>query len=573
MSAEAETLSAAVALTYQGSSSKALGLQAALATVTTTSEATAEGLAGGTENDLIVNEGALNVSADSLAIAASVAVDIMPGKSPGLGMALANAQNQATAEATGIDGGEGNDLITNSGAVTVDADATGIAASISVTRQGAAGSGTLDPATFDAGNSAAATAKGIDGGEGDETITNSGALNVSSTAVAPSLGVAVTTSKGISAAITTAEASSSSTGIDTGEGTHWIRNSGAITADSTAVAAGVSVSVSGEGLAASIDTVWDGGTTATADAAGIRAESGNDHIENEAAISASSTAVAASVDVAVTGKGVSVGISTATSTASSVGIEAGAGDDQVLNSGAISSTAYANADAISVDISGKGVAGSGNDVWDGGVEAAANAKGIDAGAGSNTVVNTGSIAADATATTVSAGVSIVGKGLSVSVSTATATAEAVGIDPGETTPELWNSGDITSTATATAVTVNADIAGKGVAAALDEVWDGGTKATATARGIESGGRQQQYLERGRDHGQLRGHDPLGGRGDCRKRTERRGYHLHRNGRFHRHRHPGRRRRRRQFRSDLGDCGRGSVCHQRGGRGQGSGGGR
>jgi hypothetical protein len=330
--------------------------------VTTTSEATAEGLSGGTENDLIVNEGALTVQADSLAIAASVAVDIMPGKSPGLGIALANAQNQATAAATGLDGGQGNDLITNSGALTVDADATAVAASISVTRQGAAGSGTLDPATFDSGNSAAATAKGIDGGEGDETITNSGALNVSSTAIAPSLGVAVTTSKGISAAITTAEASSSSTGIDSGEGTHWIRNSGAITADSTAVAAGVSVSIAKEGAAVGIDTVWNGGTTATADAAGIRAQGGNDHIENEAAISVSSTAVAPSVDVAVTGKGVSVGISTATSTASSVGIEAGAGDDQVLNSGAISSTAYANADAISVGISGKGVAGSGNDV-------------------------------------------------------------------------------------------------------------------------------------------------------------------------------------------------------------------
>jgi hypothetical protein len=112
-------------------------------------------------------------------------------------------------------------------------------------------------------------------------------------------------------------------------------------------------------------------------------------------------------------------------------------------------------------------------------------QGIDAGAGSNTVVNM-AIAADATATTVSAGVSIVGKGLSASVSTATAKAESIGIDPGKTTPELWNSGDIASTATATAVTVNADIAGKGVAAALDEVWDGGTEATATSRGVQMG---------------------------------------------------------------------------------------
>lgn len=485
VTAEAGTVSAAIALTLQGSNTDVIGLQGALATVTTTAEATAEGLSGGSGNDCIANEGSLTVEADALAIAASVAVDIMPGKTKGIGIALANAQNAATATATGISGGDGDECIQNSGTVTVDADATAVAASVSVVRKGAAGTGTLDPVSFDSGNNAEAVATAIDGGAGNEVICNSGALDVSATAVAPSVGVAVS-SKGVSAAITTASASASATGIDTGDGTHWVHNTGAISADALATAVGVSVSVAGEGVAAGIDTVWDGGTTATAAARGIHAGSGHDVIINEAAITASSTAVAPSVDVAVTGKGVSAGISTATSEALSVGIDSGEGDDCIYNSGDISATSIANADSITVDIAGKGVAASVNYVWDGGVEATAVATGIDAGAGGNTVVNSGNIDAQSTAVTASVGVSVVGKGVAVSVSTATATAQAVGIDPGETTESLCNSGDISADATAVAATVNVDVSGQGVAVAADAVWDGGTKATATARGIEAG---------------------------------------------------------------------------------------
>jgi hypothetical protein len=378
-----------------------------------------------------------------------------------------------------------NDTVYNSGDIEADATTVGVAASISVVRKGVAGAVTLDPVSFDSGNVATSRVGAITTGAGNDEIVSDAVLTASADSTASSVGVAVS-AKGISAAITTSEAHSRAIGIEAGTGDDTVQGAGEITADATSTAVAVSVAVSNKGLAIAGDMVWDGGTTADATAKGIHTGEGDDTIGNEAKIVVESIAVAPSIGVAVTGEGLSAATSTATSKAETVGIDAAEGNDQIYNTGDISATATSNADSITVAISGKGVAASANDLWDGGTESTATAKGIDTGSGNNIIANEGAIDTSATAVTASVGVSVVGKGVAAAASTSTADAESVGIDLGEGTESLANTGAITADALATAVAVNVAVTGKGVAGALDTVWDGGTTATAIAKGIEAG---------------------------------------------------------------------------------------
>ncbi|MBN1241090.1 MAG: autotransporter outer membrane beta-barrel domain-containing protein [Spirochaetales bacterium] len=483
--ATATAVSASASLVVQGAKSKASGLGASLADASSSAGASATGIDSGDGSDLVWNEGDIHATASANAVAVSVSADLAPSSGAMLGLALANARNAASAAATGIAGGSDDDAIFNSGTLTAVSDALGVAGSVSVTRNGASASGTLDPASFDAGNLAVALAKGIDGGEGDERIDNSGSIHADASAVTAAAAVSAD-AKGIALAMASAASEAEASGIDSGNGNHWITNSGAIDADAVAIGAAANVAVSGEGLAAGVDTVWDRGTRADSDAAAIRTGDGLDLVNNAGALAAEATAVSASAAVAVVGKGVSAALSTSSADAQATGISTGAGCDAITNSGSIQADALASANALGVAVSGKGISGSGNDLWDGGVEAAATATGIDAGSGSNLIVNSGSVAADARAITAGASVAVTGTGLSAAVSTATASADATGIDSGSGIGLVLNSGTITADASSTAVLANVAVTVTGVSGASGSVWDGGTTSSADATGIATG---------------------------------------------------------------------------------------
>ena len=102
------------------------------------------------------------------------------------GAAIGEARADALAEAAGIDGGAGEDIITNTGEITLDALATTTARSIIAT----AGGYSLGQAN----SNATARVAGLAGGEEDDAVINaeSGHISLSATADAVATSVAIT---------------------------------------------------------------------------------------------------------------------------------------------------------------------------------------------------------------------------------------------------------------------------------------------------------------------------------------------------------------------------------------------
>jgi len=490
-------------------------------------------------DDEIRNEGDVTAVAVSVAPALSVAVTAE-------GVAAAMSTATATSDARAIRGGDGDDLIENTGHLTAVSNADAFAVNVSVVPTG--GVSAAGNNFWDGGNKAEALAIGIDGdGEnystsginvdvngtgvgieqsssnqmagGDDRIVNSGDVDITAVAVSPSIATAVTVA-GVSAAISTAKANADARAIRGGDGSDTIENAGNLNVFANADAAAVNVSVNaGGGVALAADAIWDGGTTAEAKALGIDAEgesssastttisigssvdydqdktedqaTGDDIVDNQGAIDVLAIAVAPSVAVSVVGTGgVAGAFSTATAKADSTAISTGAGSDTITNSGFLTADTIANADAVSVSVTGVGgVSVSGNNVWDGGTRSEAKSRGIDSGSGDDDIEdNSGNISATATAVTASGAVSVVGVGgVAGAISTATATSDSAAIDTGDGDDEITSSGNLTSAATAIAAAANVSVTGVGgVSVSGNNAWDGGTLSEAKSRGIDSG---------------------------------------------------------------------------------------
>ena len=439
-------------------------------------------------NDTITNTATIDVQADSTAPAASVAVPIK-----GMGVALSTTTAEATAAA--IDAGGGTDIITNSGELKSTANATAATANVAVTNTGLA---VAADAVWKGGTTATATAKGIDGGDGQSTVTNQGAIeaNANSTALSGSVAVAIT---GVAGATATSTSTANATGIalghsDTSEALDTLTNTGAINANALALAAAASVSVTNLGGAISADSVWNGGTTATAIARGIADSGGPEIVLNGGRIEVGATAGTGSATVAVAVTGVAAAIGTATGNANASAIDLGdGGGDLLINRGRLIADALALAGTVDVAVTTAGVAGAGNDVWNGGTKAEAIVKTISTGNGNDVVENAGDVNANSDAVTVAVPVSVAVSGVGVAIGTSTATSSATAIDGGDGDNTIVNrnagitdrTGTLVADATAHAVTATVAVTTAGIAGASDAVWDGGTKADAIARGLKT----------------------------------------------------------------------------------------
>ena len=158
----------------------------AIASAGTSAEANASGIDAGEGNDLVFNFGQkIEVDATALATTNNASVVLQNVKEPmaeppylGLDLALANATTRAGSSATGIDGGKGNDFIDNAGTIDVDATSTVIGNTVSVVVQGLKGVEGLGVAIgrTKMSTDGTATATGLNGGEGDDEIHNTGAV-------------------------------------------------------------------------------------------------------------------------------------------------------------------------------------------------------------------------------------------------------------------------------------------------------------------------------------------------------------------------------------------------------------
>jgi len=439
----------------------------------TLGDARARGISTGDGADLVENTAAVDATADAGTLSAAISVAVA-------GVAGAISKADALADATAIDVGEGDsdDIVVNAGDLTADADAHSASASVSVTVAGVAGAGGTP---WDGGTHAGAQAAGLTAGGGADRIINDGAITADAASSATGVAVAVAI-EGAAGAITTSNAESAATGIDTGTGNDHVESTGLITANASADANAVNAAGTKFGVAAAGNNVWDGGTHAATQSTGIATGTGLDTVVNSGDMVIDASSVAPSTSVSFSVAGVAASISTAGAAAYASAIDLGDDGDQVDNSGRLDVSADAVAVGVNVALTGVGVSAAVNSV-DGGTRGTSTATAIAGAGGEDLIINRGVLDVDATVTAPSATFSVGGIA-AVASSTATADTDASAIDAGDDDDRIRNSGDVDVLADATAVTVNVAISA-GAAGSVDNVWDGGTTATAVADGLRA----------------------------------------------------------------------------------------
>lgn len=453
---------------------KGAALGATLTDATTDSTANATALAGGDGMDTIENQGSLTATTDADATSASVAATIGIAFVPG-GAAIADTTTDATAESIGIDGGEGDDTASNSGSITTTSEADAIGVPVGVAPLGAS--------IGDTDVTATAISTAMDGGAGDDMLMNLEGGTLTNTATSDARGTVVTfTAAGASLGDVTATSNADATGMHGGAGDDVIEHRGTTTNTATATLAGNSVNVTVAGA-----SLGDATSIANANARGLSGGEGNDRIDSFGAITSSATANTPTVNVNVTGVGAALGDSSVESNATATGIDGGADDDLITSSSVITSTANATTGGANVSVTWTGAS-----LVDAGIDATADAAGIRGGSGNDESVSDGTITATATADANATSVVVNVNGAALGDTSTTATAIATGMEDGEGDDLLENSGTLDADASATADANDVAVGLLGAAIA-----DADVTAEAFATGLAGGAGNDTLLNTGR----------------------------------------------------------------------------
>ncbi len=374
--------------------------------------AAASGMDGGVGADRLTNNNAINLTAfaDHNKVGISLSdgginenaiVSVFDNTSDKEGdEAVEELSQGAIAEIVGLRGdarnvrGGGADTLINAGDIvgTATADADTVSISVGVPFGGlfdgaaggaASGVGAARIAAdmfgvgfLDYGSDAGAFADGIRGGAGNDTIRNTGTIDVTANSMSNMVGVSVSALDAIpdgtegpdepfsvNAAIFNAStnAVSRSNGLSGGLEDDQIQNDATVVtkADADAISTEVALAIAIEDKALQIEVpIVFSRTDATAISNGIDAGSGFDTVNNAGSLSATADAFADSTDVTVglslitTGGGVNAAIidKNINATAIAAGIRDGKGTDAVNNSGEIDATAISNATSTSVGV-------------------------------------------------------------------------------------------------------------------------------------------------------------------------------------------------------------------------------
>lgn len=500
----------------------------------TRASAAAAGITGGQGNDWIQNLGQQLITADAVAnsigVSADISISISNSWNPFPGAAIASAATSARAETIGWDAGNGNDTLLNSGRIdasaTAEADSTTVGVAFKAIFKGDAKGLSTAVTWIDTSSEAMAASLGLAGGAGDDVITNTATVAVTSTATANSIGVSAEVagnktglSGGAAIAKGTTVASGTAVGISGGTGNDVVNNSASVLATGTSkllnASGNLSLNASLEGLSGSV-TLMDLSSHATNVAVGLQ-DIGGDTLINSGVIGAAATATAESwgINASIAGgkKGMAFGVSLSdlsiNTRAEAYGVDlsnetsaSGFLGDTNLNTGSIfavaGSTNYNLGIAATISAELEGVVG-GVSATRSDVVSEAMAAALRTGSGDDLVINdgSGSLIAKATAntdsTTVAATFSGAWKGVSLSASLADATTKAsaasAGITTGAGRDRIENGTALTNSAVANAdsLTVGLAIAGGKMGAAFAmSLVDGRTLANANAVGIDSG---------------------------------------------------------------------------------------
>ncbi len=503
----------------------------------------AAGITGGQGDDWIQNLGkqliTANAVANSIGVSADISISLSNSWNPFPGAAIASAATSARAETIGLDAGSGNDTLLNSGRIdanaTAEADSTTVGFAFKAIFKGDAKGLSTAVTWIDTSSEAMAASLGLAGGAGDDAITNTATVAVTSTAIANSIGVSAEVagnktglSGGAAIAKGTTVTSGTAVGISGGTGNDVVSNSASVLATGSSsllnASGNLSLNVSLEGLSGSV-TLMDLSSHATNVAVGL-VDIGGDTLINSGVIGAAATATAESwgINASIGGgkKGMAFGVSLSdlsiNTRAEAYGVDlaneasaSGFLGDTNLNTGSIfaiaGSTNYNLGISATISAELEGVVG-GVSATRSDVVSEAMAAALRTGSGDDLVVNDGpgSLIARATAdtdsTSVAATFSGAWKGVSLSAAladaTTKATAASAGISTGAGRDRIENGTALTNSAIANAdsLTVGLSIAGGKMGAAFAvSLVDGRTLASANAAGIDSGGDSDSITNR------------------------------------------------------------------------------
>ncbi len=438
----------------------------AAADITLNSQAQAVAIAGGAGDDILVNRKDLGAHSDALAVGRTVSVNLA-------GYVSAKAGVDAQSTAVGIQGGAGEDLISNEGKIDLFSKSKTDLTGVSVTLGGYS--------RTNAGNNSSAFGRGIEGGEDGDKIWNAAGGSILAAADASGKAGSVTVPAAGAAfgnAGTTVQAEAS--GIDGGSGEDGVLNEGTVTAGAKALADASSTSVTILGYAAANTNL-----TGNAFAKGISGGSGDDILINAESgiIGASTDVTAKSGNVSVPGLGAAFGKVGSTAAADSAGMAGETGDDRIVNKGSVTAVALSLADATNTTVTVGGYSRA-----DAELTAKAYAKGLSGGDGRDWILNKGTsnATADSTAKADGTSVSVFGAGGQAAV--IGAISEAGGIDGGEAPDLLENQARVTVKAKATTSFGGGSFSFGGYAS-------DNAQLSSTARGIGlSGGEGDDWLK-------------------------------------------------------------------------------
>jgi uncharacterized protein with beta-barrel porin domain len=436
--------------------------------------AEAVGINAGDGANVITNNGTINVNATANIEVETDAVLINPIAEDSPPVSL--AETTVTANATGIVAGNGNNTISNSGSINVSAtadgksDADGDSAS---TQSAATSTSTLN---------LIANATGISVGNGNNMIDNEGTITVRALSV-PVLtsedAYAESTEHGYANLTRTANA----TGIIAGNGTNEIDNQGSIDVGATAEG-------NSHANTNSTWTTNDAHATTnlTANAIGIAVGNGSNSIDNSGSIRVTAKILTGSADDSVGwayeayGRGDEDGDGTSTLTANATGIRAGDGNNVINNDGtimvqAVTEKAVPGASVASADARA-------NAFWhatrsDAVSTAIGNATGISVGDGTNEVNNRGDMEVDAHMTASGYAYADSASEQATAVVITASTANATGISAGAGDNTITNDATIKVKATANAV-------GQADAWTDSSLYNGTANTTSTSTAIATG---------------------------------------------------------------------------------------
>ena len=457
--ADATSLAVGVAVSLEFAVAGVAGAGAGLFS-TVVSDATATGIDGGSGADMVVAEGSLEVAADSAATRTAVSVAVSAAQGVAVGGTVVMADLDSRARATGLSGdgaeaedvalGDEADALTLAGPATIHAQADATAVSVGVS--GAVGVG-FSAALLQAGLEADAVATALDGGWGDDSLLLSGpaSLTALATARAPSVSFNLA---GANIGRIDSMAEATATGLDGGDGDDALLATGAVDGEARASASGALVEVTLLGAA-----LGRLGTTATADATGLSGGDGQDRLESTAAIDllAESRTNGVLVDVAL--NGVAFPDASGLSEASARALAGGSGDDWLRASGPIVLVADAG-------ISGSSVAATmaGASLANLETRADARAHALDGGDGADQLLLDGGydLLSRAESRSAGIGISLLGVGLANATTAADASAFAVSGGAGADGISIGGSGHVE--ARAHARSTNVAVASNGVGA-------------------------------------------------------------------------------------------------------------